>query len=169
MNSKHDSMKNKIALEKSSMYEVEIVYKRPVFSEMPKITCSQSANELIHESVGHRSIDYKEYFWCFYLTNANMVLCYSEINCGTASGTIVNTCEIFATALRKSAAALVLVHNHPSGKLKPSTSDRELTNKIKVFGDMIGIKLLDHLIITSEKNYYSFADEGQLEDNKIPF
>lgn len=162
-------MKNEIITNETCMYEVEVVYKRPVFDEMPKINSSSSANEIIHQSIGHRNLDYKEYFWCFYLTNANNVLCYSEISCGNATGTVVNTSEVFTTALKKSATAIILVHNHPSGKLKPSASDKELTNKVQVFGNLIGIKLLDHLIIASEKNYYSFADDGQLNDNKIPF
>lgn len=164
-------MKKEIVRDESSMYEVEVVFKRPVFDEMPKIDSSFAANEVIHKAVSHRSLDYKEHFWCLYLTNANRVLGYSEINIGTATGTAVNTCELFVTALKKSAVAIILVHNHPSGQLKPSNNDRDLTNKVNVFGHMIGVKLLDHLIITSEKKYFSFSDEGLLNrsQDSLPF
>ncbi len=68
---------------------------------------------------------------------------------------------IFKQALELAATGLILCHNHPSGTLKPSTSDINLTNKIKKGGEVLDIKVLDHLIVT-EKEYYSFADEGIL-------
>ena len=68
---------------------------------------------------------------------------------------------LFKKALKLSAVGIIVAHNHPSGKLKPSTSDIQLTNKIKEAGVTLDIKLLDHLIIT-EKAYFSFADEGIL-------
>lgn len=122
-----------------------------------------------HRTVNGISLDYKEYFWCFYLTRANKVLGDTEIGHGSATGVVVNIPEIFVTALKTSAASLIVVHNHPSGTLKPSVRDKEITNSIKVSGDLLSIKLLDHLIITSESKYYSFADEGELSSNKIPF
>jgi len=80
---------------------------------------------------------------------------------GGITGTLVDSRLIFKQALELSATGLILCHNHPSGTLKPSASDISLTNKIKKGGDVLDIKVLDHLIIT-EKEYYSFADEGIL-------
>lgn len=153
------------------MHEVSILYKRPVLDDMPSIKSSQMANEIIHEVVKIQkiSLDYKEHFFCFYLTNSNNVLCYSEIGIGNSTGVVVNTSEIFVTALNVSATAIIVFHNHPSGTIKPSVQDKEITNNLRVLGDFHSIKLLDHLIITSQKAFYSFADEGKLVDNEIPF
>jgi DNA repair protein RadC len=68
---------------------------------------------------------------------------------------------IFKRALEKSASSMILCHNHPSGNLKPSKADINLTNNLKSFGKMIDMPVLDHLIFTDE-SYYSFADEGML-------
>ncbi len=162
-------MKSKTVLNQASMHEVEILYKRPVLDQMPRIENSETANSIVHQAIDGISLDYKEHFWCFFLTNANTVLGYSEIGNGTAAGVAVNVSEVFATALKTSSSGIIIVHNHPSGMLKPSTSDRDLTNKIRVLGELHGIKLIDHLIITSEKRYYSFADDGELSSNKISF
>jgi DNA repair protein RadC len=66
---------------------------------------------------------------------------------------------IFVAALKANATSIVISHNHPSGNLKPSQADEQLTQKIKQAGQLLDIKLLDHVIVTSEGNY-SFADEG---------
>ncbi|MEO5907949.1 MAG: JAB domain-containing protein, partial [Ginsengibacter sp.] len=66
---------------------------------------------------------------------------------------------ILATAIKSLAVSIILSHNHPSGNLKPSTADQDLTSKIKLACQFHDIKVLDHVIVTSE-GYYSFADEG---------
>ena len=68
---------------------------------------------------------------------------------------------IFVAALKANCCAIIISHNHPSGNLKPSRQDEELTQKIKLAGQLLDIKLMDHLIVTTE-GYYSFADEGLL-------
>jgi DNA repair protein RadC len=68
---------------------------------------------------------------------------------------------VFKNALQLGAVALILVHNHPSGTLKPSMADKTITQKIKIAGESLDIKIIDHVIIT-EKAYFSFADEGLL-------
>ena len=68
---------------------------------------------------------------------------------------------LFKTALEHLATAIILVHNHPSGQLNPSMADKDITQKIKLAGNSLDIKLLDHLIIT-QTDYFSFADEGVL-------
>jgi DNA repair protein RadC len=68
---------------------------------------------------------------------------------------------VFKAALDARAAAVIAVHNHPSGNLQPSVADVELTEKLRKAGQLLDIPLLDHLIV-SERGYYSFADEGRL-------
>ena len=77
---------------------------------------------------------------------------------GGITGTLVDVRLVLKTALEVSATGLILAHNHPSGTLKPSEADKQITNKLKIAAQSLDIKVLDHLIIT-EKAYFSFADE----------
>ncbi|MBD0333245.1 MAG: JAB domain-containing protein, partial [Chitinophagaceae bacterium] len=89
------------------------------------------------------------------------VLCLFNVSSGGITGTVADPRLIYTAALKVNAVSLILCHNHPSGSLKPSRADEELTQKIKSAGAFLDIKVLDHLIISSE-GYYSFADEGLL-------
>ena len=77
------------------------------------------------------------------------------------TGTVADPRVILKKALQENAVSLILCHNHPSGSLKPSRADEELTSKIKAAALLLDIKVLDHIIV-SEDGYYSFADEGIL-------
>ena len=102
-----------------------------------------------------------EEFWVIYLNNSNKVLTRQQLSKGGFTGTLVDTRLVLKKALEVSATGLILCHNHPSGKLTPSQSDKNLTKKIIEAGSVMDIKVLDHLIVT-EKSYFSFADEGIL-------
>lgn len=102
-----------------------------------------------------------EEFWVLYLNNSNKVLYRKMISSGGQTGTVVDVRLILKTALEFSAVAIILVHNHPSGTLKPSEADKRTTSNILEAASVLTIKLLDHVIIT-EKNYFSFADEALL-------
>jgi len=84
------------------------------------------------------------------------------MNRGSNCGTVVDTKLIFHIGLSVSANSFILSHNHPSGNMKPSKADIDLTKKIKAGGEMLDLKLIDHLIICPDhlNRYYSFADEG---------
>lgn len=123
-----------------------------------KITSSVSVFELMHPHIGELP---HEEFWIVYVNNSNKVLQTSQLSKGGITGTLVDVRLVFKTALRLGAVAIILVHNHPSGTLKPSEADRTLTQKLKKAGESLDIKVLDHLIIT-EKSYFSFADENLL-------
>mgnify|MGYP000619166385 FL=1 len=104
-------------------------------------------------------IDYKEFFWVLLLTNANQVLGVSEISVGSTTGVSVNIKEIYQLALLSNASAVIVAHNHPSGKLTPSTADKNITEKLQKALKLLDIILLDHLILTSE-GFVSFSDSG---------
>lgn len=106
-------------------------------------------------------IEVREYFYAIYLNNSNRIIGYSMISMGGITGTVVDVRILFREALLAGAVGLVLLHNHPSGKLKPSDADIKITKKIKEGSKILDIALLDHLIV-SEYSYYSFADEGIL-------
>lgn len=123
-----------------------------------KITSSNSVFELMQPIVGELP---HEEFWIVFVNNRNVVLQTSQLSKGGITGTVVDVRIVFKTALQLGAIGVILAHNHPSGSLKPSQEDISLTKKLKLAGESLDIKVLDHLIIT-EKAYFSFADENML-------
>lgn len=102
-----------------------------------------------------------EEFWTLYLSNANRLLARTCISQGGITGTVADVRLIFRKALELKATAIILAHNHPSGNLKPSHADRQLTKKMREAGQIMDIAVLDHLIL-GQGQYLSFADEGWL-------
>lgn len=123
-----------------------------------KISSSKSVYELMHPILG--DLPHEE-FWIIYLNNSNKVIHQNQISKGGITGTLVDIRIVLKTALQINAVALILVHNHPSGTLKPSEADKSITEKLKLAAASMDIKVLDHLIVT-DNYYYSFADEGIL-------
>jgi DNA repair protein RadC len=95
------------------------------------------------------------------MNRANKVIKKIRISSGGISGTVADSRVIFKAAIDNLASAIILAHNHPSGNLKPSQSDINLTKKMKESGNILDIPVLDHIII-AENSYFSFADEGLL-------
>lgn len=142
--------------------EVELIYKSKVkASQRPQITSSYIAYQIALKAWDSNKIELLEQFKVLMLSNNNKVLGVLEASSGGITGTIVDLRIIFSALLKANATAFIVVHNHPSGKLAPSDSDRQITRKIKEASKILDITLLDHLIIT-EESYYSFADEGTL-------
>ena len=102
-----------------------------------------------------------ETFYLLLLDRANQVMGTEQISSGGVSGTIVDPKMIFKPALEILASSIILCHNHPSGNKKPSDNDRDLTRKLREAGELLEIKVLDHIIF-ADNEYYSFADEGLL-------
>ena len=123
-----------------------------------KINSSISVFELMQPILGELS---HEEFWIIYLNNSNKVIQKNQLSKGGITGTLVDVRLVLKEALQINATGLILVHNHPSGTLKPSEADKQLTQKLKIAAGSMDIKVLDHLIIT-EKAYFSFADENIL-------
>ncbi len=102
-----------------------------------------------------------EEFWVLYLNNANRVLHSFQLSKGGLTGTLVDVRLILKKALELGAVGLILGHNHPSGNLRPSKADVQITRKTKKAAGFMDIRLLDHLIVHGSE-YYSFADDEQL-------
>ena len=145
---------------KSKLREVTAVYKTKEDITNVKIGGSRDVNEYIR-SVYPVSIEIREAMVVLLLNNSNRTLGYSISSIGGLTGTLVDVRLVLRDALLTQATGLILIHNHPSGTLKPSQSDINITNKVKKASELMDIKLLDHLILT-EDSYYSFADEGKL-------
>ena len=134
--------------------EVQLVYKSTLKASLrPKITKSQDAFEVLKQHWNYEKV--------MLLNRANRVLGLIDISLGGTAGTIADPKVIFAAAIKSNASGIILIHNHPSGNLKPSQQDLNLTKKIKAGGQILDIGVMDHLIITSE-SYFSFADEGMM-------
>lgn len=123
-----------------------------------KITSSASVFELMQPIIGELP---HEEFWIVYLNNSNKVIQKDQLSKGGITGTLVDVRLVLKTALEVGATGIILAHNHPSGTLKPSEADKQLTTKLSAAAKSLDIKVLDHLIIT-EKAYFSFADESLL-------
>lgn len=124
----------------------------------PLVTCSKDAYHAIGSDLA--DLAYEE-FWILLLNRANRIIGKVQISTGGVAGTVVDPKMVFRKALEGLACSIILCHNHPSGNLKPSQTDLELTQKLKQVGLAIEIPIFDHLIIT-EKDYFSFADDGIL-------
>lgn len=129
-----------------------------MIKESPKINSSKDVFRMMQPLLGELP---HEEFWVLYLSNSNKVLGKKQISKGGFTATLVDVRLLYKKALELSAIGIIVCHNHPSGNVLPSKSDKELTQKIKVSGSTLDIKLLDHLILT-EKTYFSFADEQLL-------
>ncbi len=124
----------------------------------PRITSSEDVFELMRADL--QDLPHEE-FWVIILNRANRVVRKWKISSGGISGTVADPRLIFKNALEMYASSIILVHNHPSGAIKPSQADISLTKKLKQAGELLEIPVLDHLIY-GEKEYFSFADEGLL-------
>lgn len=142
--------------------EVELVSKTRVkASERPLIKSSADSYKLLREIWDDNKIDIQEEFKVLFLNRGNRVTGVYDASTGGICGTVADPRLILAAALKSLAVSLILAHNHPSGNLKPSRADEELTLKIKHAAHFHGITVLDHIVLTEER-FFSFTDEGLL-------
>lgn len=126
--------------------------------ELVKVTSSKVMYQEMYPIIGELA---HEEFWVVYLNNANKIIFKAQLSKGGITGTVVDVRLVFKIALEQNAVAIVLAHNHPSGKLQASEADIQVTKRIKNAGLQLDISVLDHIIVT-EHSYFSFADEGIL-------
>ena len=140
--------------------EVELSYKSTVRKKR-KIATSFDAYGMLLPTFREDTIGYKEYFKVVLLNQAQEVLGYTQISEEGITETSADVRIILQAALLTNATAIILAHNHPSGKLRPSRQDIALTEQVKKAAEIMRITVIDHIILTDD-SYYSFADEGQL-------
>ena len=119
------------------------------------ITCAKDVYDLLVDKYGSLK---KEHFICLYLDTKNNIIKEEVVSVGTLNASLVHPREVFKTAIKESANSLILVHNHPSGDVSPSVEDLEITERLKEVGEGLGIKLLDHLVISKE-GYWSWKED----------
>lgn len=150
--------------ELNNVSEIDIVYKRKAkckMSQRPLISSSNDAYQVFLHYWNIDKIELVEEFKLIFLNRANRVMQLLPVSQGGVTGTVADPRLIIGAALKIAACSIILSHNHPSGSIRPSKADEELTAKIKSAANYFDMKLLDHLVISAE-GYYSFADEGLL-------
>jgi len=128
---------------------------------MKKKTVVKQSSDIasfLQAELGHKQM---ESFVVVYLNRANHIIRQEVISEGGITGTVADPRIILKKALDHHAVSIILCHNHPSGNLKPSKADEQLTNKIKNAASFLDIQVMDHIIV-SDEGYYSFADEGMI-------
>lgn len=123
-----------------------------------KITNSSLVFEYYKNKIGDKN---QEYFYCLYLNTAKKVIKDKLLFIGTVNKSVVHPREIFKEAYLLSASGIICVHNHPAGSVFPSKEDISLTNKLVEIGELLGVKIIDHVIITNN-NYYSFFENNDI-------
>ncbi|MDR1971747.1 MAG: DNA repair protein RadC [Treponema sp.] len=119
----------------------------------------------IYTLLRHHADRKQERFLCLSLNGAHEVLALRIVSIGLVNRTIVHPREVFADPIIDRAAAVIVAHNHPSGQLKPSPEDDEITARLKAAADLLGLHFLDHLIFT-ESAWYSYRESGRMD--KLP-
>lgn len=114
----------------------------------------------VFDTFGFLQQETKEHFCTVHLDGKNRIICLEIVSIGTLNQAIVTARDTFKTALLSNAAAIILLHNHPTGDPTPSSEDLEVTRRLKEAGDLIGIRILDHIIVGD--SYYSFTEGGHL-------
>jgi DNA repair protein RadC len=129
-----------------------------------QITTATEAIDTFRKLYDVRADHYREHMFVLYLNRNNRLVGYDHISTGGLTGTVCDPRILLAQALLSAATYMLLCHNHPSGSIRPSRADEEVTQKIKGAAIMFDIKLLDHVIITDDEihQYFSFAEEGIL-------
>ena len=135
--------------------------RRKASQETPEKTSISSARDSYNVFSQHLSDLRTEEFWAIFLNQKNQIVYKTQISKGGISGTLVDVRVLFRIAIEHFATSIIVAHNHPSGSLKPSLEDIQITKNIKNAGEILNVTLLDHLII-GDNSFLSFAEEGLL-------
>ena len=125
--------------------------------------CRSSADVKLIARAIYQNLDAdKEHFLLLALNNKNRVNGFKVISTGSLTASLVHPREVWRCALHLCAAAVVFVHNHPTGDPAPSPEDQEITRRLKETADVLGIRMLDHLVLGDNDRFFSFSDKGLL-------
>ncbi len=148
---------------KNKVNEIKVSYSSGIPpAHWQKISNSQEAYNVLYEYWDKNTIELQESFSVVLMNNSHNVKDIYQLSQGGISGTIVDLRLLFAVVLKTLSVSIILSHNHPSGNLKASKADIELTKKIKNAAAFFDINVVDHLILIPHGGYLSFADNGLL-------
>jgi len=156
----HDLLSNIVGIGPVKAAKIIAAYefsRRRLHTSNTKIRSPQDVVKLL----GHLVDKKQEYLICITLNGAHEVIRSRTVTIGTANSTIAHPREIYSCAIKDHACAIIVAHNHPSGNCEPSQEDRQATRRIHEAGEVLGIKLLDHIIF-ARSGHYSFKESGFL-------
>ncbi len=140
------------------VYSREVIREdMPLYINTERFTSPQQVFEMFRDLV----LETKEHFLCLHLDGKNRIICMDRVAIGSLNQCVVNVREVLKSALLSSAAAILLIHNHPSGDPSPSGEDISITKRLKEAGNLICIPVLDHIII-GDGQYMSFVERSLL-------
>jgi DNA repair protein RadC len=143
--------------------EIQISYKEKIRTiQSNPVKSSEDVAQVLFANWDIKTIGLHESFKVLLLNNSNKIKGIYQLSSGGITGTLVDLRILFALVLKTLSVAIIIAHNHPSGKLQPSELDKQLTDKIVKAAKLLDIKVLDHVILTPDKQYFSFADKGLL-------
>ncbi|HEY3154399.1 MAG TPA: JAB domain-containing protein [Candidatus Binatia bacterium] len=142
-------------------FQVQFVAEPP---EFPRGSYCRSSEDVAIVARGiYRTLDAdKEHFLLLTLNNKNRVNGFKVVSTGSLTASLVHPREVWRAALHLCAAAVIFVHNHPSGEPAPSPEDQDITRRLKETGDVLGIRVLDHVVLGDSERFFSFSDKGLL-------
>jgi DNA repair protein RadC len=144
------------------MFEYIVTRRRcAAVGSVPARACARSSDVAAAFAAWADALD-RESFVVVLLDGKNRPLGFRTVSVGILTASLVHPREVFSVAVSERAAAVVLLHNHPSGDATPSAEDHGITRRLCEAGDLLGIRVLDHLVLGAEGKYFSFADEGVL-------
>jgi DNA repair protein RadC len=145
----------------TSISEVKLIYRTKIkASERLKVKCSRDACDILMETWDKDSIEHTEELKVLLMNRSNSVLGVFSVSKGGLSGTLTDVRLIYQAAIKANASGIIVAHNHPSSNTNPSESDTKITKKIQEAGNLMDIVLLDHIILTPDGEYFSYADQG---------
>ena len=156
-----DELFSELTPKRKALAEAAVeLYKRVQIkqAERKQIVSSETVCEILRPIIGDIEI---EEFWAVYLNQANKVIRKERLSAGGIAGTLVDVRLIMKGALLCNATGMIIAHNHPSGNEKPSKEDNLITEQVKKAAETLNIRLIDHVIVTSN-TYYSYMDNGML-------
>ena len=127
----------------------------------------QSAEDVV-KLFGFLEFESRENFFALHLDSKHRILCLDQVSVGSLAASIVHPREVFKSALISSAAAVVFVHNHPSGDPTPSQEDHTIQERLAQAGELLGIRVLDHLVIGDRGRYISMTHSGMQQNPSLP-
>lgn len=157
----HFSFSNHHSIMEHQVNEIQISYKENLSTlKSSSITNSNDVAQLLFKNWDADTIGLNECFKILLLNQSNKVKAIYSLSIGGITGTLVDMRILFAIVLKTLSVGIILTHNHPSGQLKASEADKQLTKKIQQAAVLFDVKVLDHIILAPDGRYYSFADHG---------
>ena len=156
-----DELFSELTPKRKALAEAAVeLYKRVQIkqAERRQVVSSETACNILRPLIGDIE---KEEFWAIYLNQSNRVIRKERLSAGGLTGTLVDVRLIMKAALLCNATGMIIAHNHPSGNEKPSGEDNRITEQVKKAAETLSIRLIDHVIITSN-TYYSYMDNDML-------